>query len=519
MFTLPNLNADDVLIYLRKSRTDDPALSVEETLSLHEQRLDEYALRTWGQLVPQENRYREIVSGETIDARPEVQKVLRLIEQPRFRAVLVFDPQRLSRGDLEDIGRIVKTFRYTGTLLLTPQGAFDLADERDRDYLERELMRGNDYLEYTRKIMQNGLRACVERGWYVGSQPPYGYRKTTVKEGRRSVHTLEPVPAEADAVLLMFRMYAAGSGAAAICQALNDSGVPPRAADVWRPPVIYRILDNPHYLGLVRYDHRKLERVVIEGELKKQRAMRKDAPLYPGRHPAIVPQELWDEVQRARSARHLPPVRSHLDIQNPLAGLVYCECGSVMVKAAQTKGRGIRIHCKDQTRCGNAGCTIDVLLREIAEALRAELADRTVREGGPDNDTAAAASGRVRLLAARHEALLTKQDALWEKLAEDMPRDVFDRLLEKNNRELAACSDALTEARSAADRAAGAEVVETSLHAALDALQRPDAPVKETNALLRVVIQRVTYRRLRAYRDENGRVVRPDPELHVELRF
>lgn len=518
MFALPNLGVNEILIYLRKSRTDDPALSVEETVALHEQRLDEYSMQTWGELVPEENRYREIVSGETIAARPEVQKVLRMIEQPRYRAVLVFDPQRLSRGDLEDIGRIVKTFRYTNTLLLTPHGAFDLTDERDRDYLERELMRGNDYLEYTRKIMQNGLRACVERGWYVGSQPPYGYRKVTVKDGRRSVHTLEPIPSEADAVLLMFRMYAAGAGAAAICQVLNDSGVPPRSADVWRPPVIYRILDNPHYIGLIRYDYRKLERVIIEGELQKQRATRKNALLYAGRHPAIVSQELWDEVQHARAARHLPPVRSHLDIQNPLAGLMYCECGSVMVKAAQTKGRGIRIHCKDQTRCGNAGCTIDVLLREIAEALRAELSDRTVCEGTSADD-AAAISGRVRMLTARHDTLLAKQDALWEKLAEGMPRDVFDRLLEKNKRELAACADALTEARSAADRAAGAEVVEASLHAALGALQRPDAPVKETNALLRAVIQRVTYKRLRAYRDENGRIIRPEPELRVELRF
>lgn len=518
MFTLPAISPAEVLVYLRKSRTDDPTLSAAEVLARHELMLDDFARQTWGEVVPECNRFREVVSGETIAARPEFQKVLRLIEQPRFKAVLVYDAQRLSRGDLEDIGHLVKVFRYSGTLIITPRGSFDLAEERDRDFLSRELMRGNDYLEYTRRIMQNGLRLCVEQGWYVGSQPPYGYRKVTVKDGRRNVHTLEPVPAEADAVLLMFRMYASGSGAAAICQALNDSGIPPRSADVWRPPVIYRILDNPHYIGMVRYDYRKLERVMVEGELRKQRSVRKDAGLFPGRHPAIIPQELWDEVQAARHARHLPPVRSHLDIQNPLAGLMYCECGSVMVKAAQTKGRGIRIHCKDQCRCGNAGCTIDLLLREIAATLRAELEDRVLHVAEPGEDPAAASS-RVRLLSARLESLTAKQDALWEKLAEGMPRDVFDRLLEKNQRELSAASTALTEARSAASRAADAEVVEASLHAALDALQRPDAPVKETNALLRAVIQRVTYRRERAHRDAAGELVRPDPELWIELRF
>ena len=478
--------------------------------------LDDFSCERWGELVPEVNRFREVVSGETIAARPEVQKVLRLIEQPRFRAVLVVEPQRLSRGDLEDIGRLVKVFRYTGTLVVTLQGLFDLSDARDREFFQRELERGNDYLEYTRRIMQNGLRLCVEQGWYVGSQPPYGYRKVSVKEGRRSVHTLEPVPAEAEAVLLMFRMYAAGSGAATICQALNSAGVPPRAAEIWRPPVIYRILDNPHYLGLVRYDHRKQERVIVDGELKKQRAVRKDAPLYPGKHPAIVPQELWDAVKRARAARHLPPVRSHLDIQNPLAGLVYCECGSVMVKAAQVKGRGIRIHCKDQARCGNAGCTIDVLLREIAAALRAELEDFVVHTSVDDD--AETAGRQARLLQSRVDALQAKRDGLWGLLAEGMPRDVFDRLSAKNEQELAAASHALSEALDAADRAAGAEAAEASLYAALGALESQDAPVKEINALLRAVIRRITYRRERAYRGEDGRVVRPDPVLQIELR-
>lgn len=514
---LPNLKPSEVLIYLRKSRTDDPSLSVAETLSRHEQRLDDFARNTWGELVPEQNRFREVVSGETIAARPEIQKVLRLIEQPGFRAVLIVEPQRLSRGDLEDIGYLSKIFRYTGTLVLTLQGAFDLSDERDRDYFERELKRGNDYLEYTRKIMQNGLRLCVEQGWYVGSQPPFGYQKVSFKENKRTVHTLEPVPDEADAVLLMFRMYAAGNGAATICQVLNDSGVRPRSADVWRPPVIYRILDNPHYLGLVRYDHRKIERVVVDGEVKKQRTVRRDAELYPGRHPAIVPQELWDEVQAARRTRRLPPVRSHLDIQNPLAGLIYCECGSVMVKAAQTKGRGIRMHCKDQCRCGNAGCTIDILSHHIAAAIRAELEDFSARAEA-DRGSADAASRQVRLLETRLDALRAKQDALWEQLAEGgMPRDVFDRLLAKNENELDACAHALSEARSAAERAVGAETAEASLYAALDALQGGSAPPKEINALLRTVIRRVTYRRERAFRDENGQVVRPEPELRIEL--
>ena len=96
MFTLPDLKPEEILIYLRKSRTDDPALTVAETVAKHEQMLDDYAVRTWGDTIPEQNRFREVVSGETIEARPEIKKVLRLIEQDRFKAILIVEPQRLS---------------------------------------------------------------------------------------------------------------------------------------------------------------------------------------------------------------------------------------------------------------------------------------------------------------------------------------------------------------------------------------------------------------------------------------
>ena len=139
MWILPKMTVDDILIYLRKSRTDDPALSVEEVLSKHEQMLDDWIARNMpdtARRIPECNRYREVVSGETIDSRPRVQELLSRIESPRIKAVLIVEPQRLSRGDLEDIGRLVKLLRYTNTIVITLQYTYDLRDERDRDMFE-----------------------------------------------------------------------------------------------------------------------------------------------------------------------------------------------------------------------------------------------------------------------------------------------------------------------------------------------------------------------------------------------
>ena len=115
-----HLQPDEIIEYLRKSRADDPTLTVEEVLARHEAILDEWAERNLGAKVPEENKYREVVSGETIADRPDMQKVLKEIESPKKKAILIVEVQRLSRGDLEDAGRLIKLLRYTNTLVITP---------------------------------------------------------------------------------------------------------------------------------------------------------------------------------------------------------------------------------------------------------------------------------------------------------------------------------------------------------------------------------------------------------------
>ena len=43
-----NVRPEEVLVYLRKSRTDDPSLSVYEVLQNHEKILDDWAINNLG---------------------------------------------------------------------------------------------------------------------------------------------------------------------------------------------------------------------------------------------------------------------------------------------------------------------------------------------------------------------------------------------------------------------------------------------------------------------------------------
>ena len=172
-----------IIIYLRKSRTDNQYESVVEVLTRHEHILQDYCTRLFQQPIPEENIYREVVSGETISDRPVMIKLLDEIEKGGIEAVVVIEPQRLSRGSFGDIDRIVNTFRYSNTLVITPTKHYDLNNKFDRKYFEQELLRGNDYLEYVKEILVRGRKKSVEDGLYIGSKPPFGYDKLKLKKG------------------------------------------------------------------------------------------------------------------------------------------------------------------------------------------------------------------------------------------------------------------------------------------------------------------------------------------------
>ena len=73
-YELSKISVEDIIIYLRKSRAERNE-TVEEVLARHERILQDYAIETFGEKIPEKNIYREVVSGETLDERCEIKKV------------------------------------------------------------------------------------------------------------------------------------------------------------------------------------------------------------------------------------------------------------------------------------------------------------------------------------------------------------------------------------------------------------------------------------------------------------
>ena len=89
-------------VYLRKSRMEE-GLDTEQVLSKHRHDLTECAQRHGLDIL---DYYPEVVSGESLYARPQMLRLLEAVEAGRYDAVLCMDLDRLSRGRMKDLSLI-----------------------------------------------------------------------------------------------------------------------------------------------------------------------------------------------------------------------------------------------------------------------------------------------------------------------------------------------------------------------------------------------------------------------------
>ena len=180
-------------IYLRKSRADmeAEARGEGETLARHQAQLMELARKRDCNIV---KIYREIVSGENIASRPQMQQLLADISDNKYDGVLVMEVERLARGDTIDQGVVAQAFKSTGTKIITPAKVYDPENEFDEEYFEFSLFMSRREYKTIRRRMEAGRLASIKEGNYISPEAPYGYRKTHPEP---KVYTLDIVPDEA----------------------------------------------------------------------------------------------------------------------------------------------------------------------------------------------------------------------------------------------------------------------------------------------------------------------------------
>lgn len=346
-------------IYLRKSRADleAEAHGEGETLIRHEKALLELAKKNKHNIT---KIYREIVSGETISARPEMQKLLEDVEQNLWEGVYVMEIERLARGDTIDQGIVAQAFKYTETKIITPMKTYNPNDEYDEEYFEFGLFMSRREYKTIKRRLQRGRIASVKEGKYIGSVAPYGYKRVKIKNAKG--YTLEINPEQAKVVKMIYNLYTMGElqedgtyeklGTVRIARKLDSMGIKPMINDTWSKASIQDILKNPVYIGKIRWAYRGEVKTVRNNEIVITRPNANDYILVDGIHEPIIDEITFCKAQELLSNRAHPTVSTNNSLKNPLSGLVYCgKCETLMTRLAKSSKTPY-----DTLKCPNRYC-------------------------------------------------------------------------------------------------------------------------------------------------------------------
>jgi site-specific DNA recombinase len=122
-------------------------------------------------------------------------------------------------------------------------------------------------------------------------------------------------------------------GYSRICQELNRNidQYPTKKGATWAYSTIKQVLDNPIYVGMIRWGVRK------DWAKKRRKGITEDYVLAKGKHQAIINDELWDKTRQKRELVGKTPEKKS-NFKYLLSGLAKCpQCGSAMVAQRSTR--------------------------------------------------------------------------------------------------------------------------------------------------------------------------------------
>lgn len=330
------INVRNVLrvgLYVRKSRADLDAEKkaaergeTYDTLQRHRNQLLRLAKQRGYTIV---EIYEEIVTGDTIEGRPEMQRLIEDVLDFKYDAILVVDYDRLGRGDKQDQGRIEEVFAETDTLIITPDDIIDLNTEEGQFKADTKGFISRMEYRVIKKRLAEGKKRSIEEGKDVANKQPYGFSKDPVT--KKLIHN-----DYAPFAKLIFELYDELGTLHGVCEELYQIGIPTKEGkDRWDYQTLKRMLKNKKYIGTMFYNKNK----------------KRDYVEQPNAHTPIIEEELFYRVNK-----HLDNVKDHktnkvYELKNPFAGLGRCGiCGSV-TKLHNLKYKYIRCsnyHCDNK---------------------------------------------------------------------------------------------------------------------------------------------------------------------------
>lgn len=315
-------------LYCRLSRDDDnegDSNSIQHQKQILEKYAKDHSITNYKFYV--DDGY----SGTSFN-RPGFQEMLADIEAGYVDCVIVKDMSRFGRNYLE-VGMYTEImFPDKDVRFIAINDGVDSARD-DNDFTPFRNIINEWYAKDTSKKIRAVFRAKGLSGKRLSTQTPYGYLKG---ENGQLIEDTETAPV----VRLIFRLAVEGNGSGKIARILREKQIVtpgtlefhrtgrtsrynPEFPYQWHESTVVNILEQKDYLGNT-YNFKttkksyKSKKVIRNPEEKQV--------VFENTHVALIDQETWDLVQKARQSRRRPTKMGDMGM---FSGMVYCaDCGN-----------------------------------------------------------------------------------------------------------------------------------------------------------------------------------------------
>lgn len=502
---------DKYAMYLRKSRADIEmeALGEGETLAKHKTMLFNLAARH--DIHPDQiTIYQEIVSGESIQDRPEVQRLLEDVYANKYKGVLVVEVERLARGNTKDQGEVADAFQMSDTKIITPVKVYDPDNEFDQEYFEFGLfMSRREYKTIRRRLEAGKLQAALD-GNYLLPQRVFGYNiERKSKDNRYLVINKDEEPL----VHMMFDWFTEEDRSCDwIAKRFTTMGIPTmQGGREWSKETISTMLKNKLYIGIITWGKHKTVKVrdpkTGKVEKKRVKAAPEEIKYIKGKHRPIISNEQFDKAQ-GRFKKN--PINHGKELVSPLAGLIHCaDCGKALDWVNYKDSRGIRYSHKASVYCKKKSLRVELVFDALVETLEAYIEDFELKI---ENDGNAAELSRHKDMISAMETELVKLEKKRNKLFDDYEDDVYTReeFIERKQMYVKSIDELKEQLRTA--KANMPEVIDyseriTTLHRIIETFKDPELDAQAKNDFLKEFIEDIKYDVIDYGRSKGGKPV------------
>lgn len=361
-------------IYARLSRDDNNGNLESMSIANQRQILSDYV-----------NEKGWILAGEYIDDgysgtnfdRPDFKRMLKDIECGKIDCVVTKDLSRLGRnysmtGYYTDEYFPEQHCRYIaindGVDTMGANNDFAAFHNVINEYYPRDI---------SKKVRQV-KRTNAEKGMFMGSRAPYGYKKSPEDK-----HQLIIDEETSWVIKKIFDKFINGENARMIADDLNNMNLLcPRAyyyqlqgkdnprkdeSMTWSSATILQIIQKQVYIGNMVQGQRQ----VVSFKSKKRRLTEPDEWIVvEGTHEPIISKDIWDEAQKIRQGRYYPRNERKDKTDTIFIGLVKCaDCGATMCASMRSRPPKLTYRCGTYSNHGKSVCTSHNIREEVLEAI------------------------------------------------------------------------------------------------------------------------------------------------------